>query len=467
MENKRYNPYSQIPKVDEVLTMDAITSLEAPYKVVVEAVRDELESVRENIRLASDDERKDMVIDKHRIVEGILSRIRHDMAPRLRRVVNGTGVVVHTNLGRSLLHPSVMQQLNDISCGYSNLEFKIMEGTRGSRYDHVEELLCRLTGAEAAMVVNNNAAAVLLVLSTLAKGKEVVVSRGQLVEIGGAFRVPDVMRQSGCELVEVGTTNKTHLRDYEMACGDDTALILKVHTSNYRILGFTKEVPSAELSTFAKSRGIPFVEDIGSGSLVDLTPFGLTKEPTVRESIESGIDVVTFSGDKMLGGPQAGIIVGRKTYIDQMKKNQLTRALRVDKMTFAALEGTLRMYLDENQAVKEIPTLRMLTMSYEEIKQDAQVLSEMIREEFSDLSVRLLDGYSEVGGGSLPLEQLHTCLIGIRHQSISTARIATRMRGADMPVVVRISDEEILIDCRTIQKGENSFVLDAIGYAVK
>ena len=298
--------------------------------------------------------------------------------PRLRRVINATGVVIHTNLGRSPLHPSALQHLIDVSRAYSNLEYDLDRGERGSRYDHVEEILCRLSGAESAMVVNNNAGAVLLVLNTLAEGREVVVSRGELVEIGGAFRIPDVMKRSDALLREVGTTNRTHLDDYQEAIGPQTALLLKVHTSNFRVLGFTSDVALPELIQLGKQHHLPVMEDLGSGCLIDLTRYGLLKEPTVQEVMKTGVDVVTFSGDKLLGGPQAGIILGKKEVLDLVKANPLTRALRIDKLTLAALESTLLLYLDEKKAMEEIPTLQMLTVRPGSIETEGEAITEAI-----------------------------------------------------------------------------------------
>jgi L-seryl-tRNA(Ser) seleniumtransferase len=379
----------------------------------------------------------------------------------LRRVINGTGIVVHTNLGRSSLAPDVQKDLIEVAMNYSTLEFDLDNGKRGSRYDHVEAIICELTGAEAAMVVNNNAAAVMLVLNTLAKDKEVIVSRGQLVEIGGSFRIPEVMKLSGARLVEVGATNKTHLRDYESHISEETALLLKVHTSNFKVLGFTKEVSAVELSELAHQYKIPVYDDLGSGMLIDLSAYGFKKEPTVQESISAGIDVVTFSGDKMLGGPQAGIIVGKKVYIEKMKKNQLTRALRVDKMTLAALEGTLMLYRDESKALKNIPTLHMLTTSYEAIAEKGSLFVAKLGIQ-NHLDIKLEDDYSQVGGGSMPLEKLRSRVMIIKHDHLSAQAMIEYFRNYQIPIIGRIKDERVLFDFRTLAEGELEIIHQAL-----
>lgn len=457
-----------IPKIDELLIAPEIAlRLETvPRDLVIAIIREVVQEVRSLIlSLEDQDLEKEKGLDQAGIISKIAEQIDHEAGYSLKRVINTTGVVLHTNLGRSLLPKGMMAHISDVASGYSTLEFDIENGKRGSRYSHVEQLLCRITGAEAALVVNNNAAAVLLALNTVAKDKEVVVSRGQLVEIGGAFRVPEVMKQSGATLVEVGTTNKTHLRDYEAALSDNTGAVLKVHTSNYRILGFTEEVASEDLCQLCHSKDILVMEDIGSGSLIDLSKYGLTKEPTVMEALEAGMDVVMFSGDKMLGGPQGGILVGKKVWIDKMKKNQLTRALRVDKLTLSALEATLKFYLDEALAIKEIPTLRMLTMTKEMVNLEAEKLEAMINENETlrqGLKVNLLDGYSEVGGGSMPIEKLATTLVSIKPNHISINTTAERLRKLPVPVIVRVEADQIMIDPRTVQAGEFEEIVAAL-----
>jgi L-seryl-tRNA(Ser) seleniumtransferase len=386
----------------------------------------------------------------------------------LKGVVNATGTILHTNLGRAVLSQEALNAIIGVASGYSNLEFNLEKGERGSRYSHVESLLCRITGAEAAMVVNNNAAAVMLVLSTLAKDKEAIVSRGQLVEIGGSFRVPDVMEESGAHLHEVGTTNRTHLYDYENAINENTGVILRVHQSNYRIMGFTEEPDIVDLVELGRQNDIPVIEDIGSGVFVDLSRFGLSPEPTVQASIEKGMDVVTFSGDKMLGGPQAGIIVGKKQFIDAMKKNQLTRALRIDKLTLSALEATLKLYLDEERALKEIPGLRMLTIKPEELKKDATRLLRALRRRLGDRAqLEVEKSFSQVGGGSMPTEQLETYVVTLTSPMYTLDTIEERLRHGDVPVVARINKDKLILDVRTLLPKDYKQVEDALDKALQ
>ena len=377
------------------------------------------------------------------------------MGFNLKHVINATGVVVHTNLGRSLLPESVARHVAEITSRYSNLEFDLEKGARGSRYTCVEDILCEISGAEAAMVVNNNAGAVFLSLETLARGKEVVVSRGELVEIGGSFRIPDVMARSGARLVEVGTTNRTHLADYEGAIRDDTALLLKVHTSNYAIVGFTSSVPLKDMVALGAKYHLPVMKDLGSGNFVDFSKYGLIKEPTVQETVAAGADVITFSGDKMLGGPQAGIIVGKEDAVDRIKKNPINRALRIDKMTLAALEATLHLYRDEAEAVSAIPTLCMLTMPAKVIAAKARRLRDRLKRLGNNrLKVLLINSSSRVGGGSLPLQELPTKCVGIKIDGLSANRIERMMRQATPPVIGRIEDELVVMDMRTVQDEE-------------
>lgn len=382
----------------------------------------------------------------------------------LKRVVNATGVVIHTNLGRSLLPEDVLDNVKEISVNYSNLEFDIDSGKRGSRYCHIEDIVTKITGAESALIVNNNAAAVLLVLSTMAKEKEVIVSRGELIEIGGSFRIPDVMEQSGARLVDVGTTNKTHLSDYEAAISEDTAALLKVHTSNYRIMGFTSSVDSEELYLLKQKYNLPLIEDLGSGVLIDLDKYGMEHEPTVQESLNKGVDIVTFSGDKLLGGPQVGIIVGKKEYIEEMKKNPLTRAFRVDKLVISALETILSYYLDEKKAVEKIPTLRMLTITLNELDEKAGNLKRLMEklDEIKDLNIEVEESESEVGGGSLPLVKLPTKVISIASTIFSTQKMEVFLRTSKIPIITRIYKDKLYFDLRTIKEDEYSIVLDGL-----
>ncbi|GGA35672.1 L-seryl-tRNA(Sec) selenium transferase [Kroppenstedtia guangzhouensis] len=388
--------------------------------------------------------------------------------PRLRPVLNGSGVVLHTNLGRAVLSEAATEAIRQVARSASNLEFRLEEGGRGSRYDHVEELLCRLTGAEAAMVVNNNAAAVFHVLQALAKGKEVIVSRGQLVEIGGSFRVSEIMRESGGRLVEVGTTNKTRIQDYEQALTDETGMLMKVHTSNFRIIGFTEEASRQQLATLAWKWSIPFFEDLGSGILYDLKAHGIGDEPTVRECLEEGTDLLSFSGDKLLGGPQAGIIVGKKVWIDRLKKNQLTRSLRVDKFTLAALEATLRHYLNPEEAAQKIPTLRQILKEEGELKSAAEQLAGMIRETTGDvLRIETVPARSEVGGGSLPGVELPTHCVAITPQKMSLTQLEYRLRQAPVPVVGRVFQNRLFLDPRTLEVNDFPQVAASFRYALQ
>lgn len=459
---------SRIPSVDELLKENEIEKLLLlhPRTVVVDGIRQYLSQYRKFI-LSLEENESNSVINDELLIKGIVDKVSEMMRNRLIRVVNATGIILHTNLGRSPLSSRLKDSLWDIASGYSNLEMDLDSGERGSRYSHVEDIICKLTGAESAMVVNNNAAAVMLVLSTLARDREVVVSRGQLVEIGGSFRIPDVMEQSGAILVEVGTTNKTHLSDYERAVNENTAALMKVHTSNYRILGFTSEVESKELVKLGEKLGLPVIEDLGSGMLIDLTQYGLPYEPTVKHAVNAGMDVITFSGDKMLGGPQAGIIVGKKQYIDSMKKNPLTRAVRIDKLTLAALEGTLRLYTDSDMAMKEIPVLRMLTYSGEELNKKAKRLTNRLKRSLlsSVCSIGLEDDFSEVGGGSLPIYEMPTKVVTVDTGEVSLNDLEKKLREYRIPVVTRISRNRLILDVRTIKEEEFEIIEAALKWA--
>jgi L-seryl-tRNA(Ser) seleniumtransferase len=396
------------------------------------------------------------------VLEKVKDSVQRAMTPNLIRVVNATGVVVHTNLGRSLLATDTLKNLAVIACMYSNLEFDLKTGIRGSRYSCVEDILCEISGAEAAMVVNNNAGAVLLCLETIAKGRKVIVSRGELVEIGGSFRIPDVMERSGGILMEVGTTNRTHLHDYQNAIDDDTALLLKVHKSNYSIVGFSAEVSLKELVELGKMHHLPVMEDLGSGTFIDFSEYGLLKEPTVQESVATQADVITFSGDKLLGGPQAGIIVGKSQIIEKIKKNPITRALRIDKLTLAALESTLRLYRTPQVAVESIPTLRMLTLPVEAIEKKAQQLALMLGKTDNPLiDIQLLDRSSKAGGGALPLLELPSKCVGVKIKGISANAIERSMRNNMPPIIGRIEEDFFIMDLRTIQEDEFFYIKSA------
>lgn len=442
-----------IPKVDSVLDHPAVKELfkTVPELMVKDAVRREIDHTRSMVlggKIADD---FDLSLDS--VAGAAAVRVMEMDRPRLRRVINATGVVIHTNLGRSPLPEEAVRQIGMAARGYSNLEYDIDAGVRGSRDDLVEELLCRLTGAQAATVVNNNAAAVMLLLRTMALGKEAVVSRGELVEIGGSFRIPDVMEASGARLTEVGTTNRTRISDYRKAITADTGLLLKVHTSNYRILGFAEEVSIEELAALGKEHGLPVAVDLGSGCFVDLRDLGLKhSEPTVKEILAQGAEVVTFSGDKLLGGPQAGIIVGAREHLQAIKKNPMKRALRVGKLTLSALESVLKAYLDPATAAEKIPTLRMIAASKEALASRVRRFGRKL----SDLQVEVttIPSVSRVGGGSLPLEELPTMLLGLQPQGMSANDLEERLRLQDPPVVARIVDDKLCLDLRTVASRE-------------
>jgi L-seryl-tRNA(Ser) seleniumtransferase len=457
---------SHIPNVDRILAEPEMVQLENLYPrgIILEAVRRGLDHLRQRIMTAQGPADLDeSIFSFENLLPHFMEEIQNQINPKLKRVINATGVVIHTNLGRSLLHEGAIEHISQVSRHYSNLEFDLKGGKRGSRYSHVEEILCRLTGAEAALVVNNNAAAILLVLNTLADGKEVIVSRGQLVEIGGAFRIPDVMKRSGAILKEVGTTNRSHLSDYEGAIDEDTALILKVHTSNFRIVGFTSDVALEELAELAHSHHVPIMEDLGSGCLIDLSKYGLDREPTVQEAIKGGADIVTFSGDKLMGGPQAGIILGREEYVQRIKVNPLNRAVRIDKLTLAGLESTLFVYLDEEKAVREIPTLRMLTYSHDELRKRAQRLSRKIRATIPrGVEIGVRNDVSQVGGGAYPVQILPTYVVTLRPDHGSVHQLEKRLREGTPPIIARVSREEVLLDIRTVGDDEGNFIVDGI-----
>lgn len=460
----KQNLLKKLPGVDRMLALmvENKDMENVPRSVITESIRQTIDHLRtavlNNQPGISQDDFEDPAMSQR-----IMEEIKRRMSPRLRRTINATGVVIHTNLGRSLLADDAMANVQLISGRYSNLEFNLETGKRGLRYSAVEELLCGLCGSEAAMVVNNNAAAVLLCLDTMARGREVIVSRGELVEIGGSFRIPEVMEKSGCTLKEVGTTNRTHSRDYDNAVNSETGLLLKVHTSNYSIVGFTASVSLTDMVALGKKHGIPVMEDLGSGTLVDFSKYGLAKEPTVQESVAAGCDIVSFSGDKLLGGPQAGIIVGKKDWIERIRKNPLTRALRIDKMTLSALESTLRIYRDEQAAVRDIPTLRMITMTKEQTAVLARVLSEKIGEiGDSRIEACFLDLFSKAGGGSLPLLELPSTCLGLKIQGLSANALEQKLRGGTPHVIVRIENDTVILDPRTIQSDEPELICECV-----
>ncbi len=438
----------------ETAGLCAVLVARAPRPLLREAVEDFLDTQREAIR-------QGLVRDKNALaLETLLPHIaRHASslaAPRLRRVINATGVIIHTNLGRSLLADEAVAAVAEAARNYSNLEFDLASGERGSRQSHVEDLICRLTGAEAAIAVNNNAAAVLLVLDTLCKGREVIVSRGELVEIGGSFRIPADIEKSGCGLREVGSTNRTHLADYAEAITEQTAALMKVHTSNYRIIGFTKDVSRQELTALAKKTGLPFIEDLGSGMLLNMAALGvpsLAEEPPVRQVLADGADVVTFSGDKVLGGPQSGIIAGKAEYIARMRQNQLLRAVRIDKLTLAALEATFRLYTDPNLAKERVPTLRMICLDKDALRQKAQELATLLPRG-SDLAVSVRESNSRVGGGAFPEADLPTFVVCVAPRSITPDALQRALLRVDPPLLARVEQDCLCFDPRTLRDQE-------------
>ena len=435
---------------------------EVPPALITRVARETVAELRGEI-LAGRVSDPDATLALEAVAERVRSAIALALRPRLRRTINAAGVVVHTNLGRSLLAEAAVERLLEVARRYSNLEYDLERGRRGSRYTTVHDLLCEITGAEAAMVVNNNAAAVLLCLETLAAGRPVVVSRGELVEIGGAFRIPDVMAKSGAILKEVGTTNRTHRRDYVQAITDETALLLKVHTSNYAVVGFTAEVSLAEMVAIGKEHGVPVMNDLGSGNFIDLTAYGYPSEPTVQATVATGVDLVTFSGDKLLGGPQAGIILGRTEYIERIRRNPINRALRIDKLTLAALEGTLRLYRDPRTAVDRIPTLKMLTEPLASIARRAELLAQAIAAlEAADLEVVVRPGASKSGGGALPLLDLPSRLVGLRLKGLSAESLERLMRTHEPAIIGRIENDLFLMDLRTVAEDEIPIIVAAL-----
>ena len=449
--------FKMLPSVDEVLSQKEIEELieKYPRSIVLESIREVIDINRKTIvAIKTEEEAEKFSLTMEKVIEETEKKARDNYALSLKKVINGTGTVLHTNLGRSLISEKIKDEIWTAASRYSNLEYDLEKGERGSRYVHLTDMIKRLTGAEDVLVVNNNAAAVMLVLSTMAKGGEAIVSRGELVEVGGSFRIPSVMALSGADLVEIGATNKTHLKDYEEAITENTRALMKVHTSNYRIMGFTESISVAELVELGKKYDLPVIEDLGSGVFIDLSKYGLEYEPTVLDSIHRGADIVTFSGDKMLGGAQAGIIVGKKKYISAMKKNQLTRALRVDKLTICALEATLRMYLDEEEAVKNIPTLNMITMPMEELERKANLLYAEIEKLNLDADVHIEECLSQVGGGSMPLETMKSRGISITPNNMNVSTLERKLRLSDSHIIARVYDNKYVLDVRTIFEDE-------------
>jgi len=444
----------KLPSVDRLLGHPAVSGWERVYgrDLLVEAIREVLDGTRRNILEGVACPGQD---DLLACVERHLGRV---IDPTLRPVINATGVIIHTNLGRAPLSEDVIQAMARVGRGYSNLEFDLEAGRRGSRYYHAEDLLCRLTGAEAALLVNNNAGAVMLTLSTLAQGREVVISRGQLVEIGGGFRIPDVMAQSGARLVEVGTTNRTYARDYETAIGEGTAAFMRAHSSNFRVMGFTHQPSLDDLVALAHERDLLMLDDLGSGTLIDTAAYGLSHEPTIQDGVRAGVDIVTFSGDKLLGGPQAGIIVGRADLVEKLRRAPLTRALRVDKTTIAGIQTNLLHYV-KGEALTRIPIWRMISATADEIGSRAQSLLNALGAKGA--SCALKPGRSMIGGGSLPEESVPTMLIVLPESKADS--LARRLRLGETPIVGRIDDDRVVLDLRTVLARQEAALAQRLG----
>ncbi len=469
INKKQQTLLRMLPGIDHIIELAKSEPFfdNIPKSVLARSARYVVENLRTTI-LDDSPDITDKNLSDSLILENVKNSVQDAMKLKLRRTINATGVVVHTNLGRSLLADDAVENLLTIASRYSNLEFDLSKGTRGSRYSNVEDILCEISGAEAAMVVNNNAGAVFLCLETISRDKKVIVSRGELVEIGGSFRIPDVMAKSGGILKEVGTTNRTHLKDYESAIENDTGLLLKVHKSNYSIVGFTAEVSLEDLVALGARYQIPVMEDLGSGTFVDFSKYGLLKEPTVQESVAAGADVITFSGDKLLGGPQAGIIVGKKDLLDDIKKNPITRALRIDKLTLAALESTLRYYRNIDTGMDSIPTLRMLSLPFGHIETKAKELGKML-ENIGDtrMSIKLINLSSRAGGGALPLLNLPSKGVGVEIQGISANSIEEYLRNNELPIIGRIEDDIFILDLRTVQDDELLTIKNAFNNMLK
>ncbi len=454
-----------LPKIDEVMLSLEKRDVFArtPRNIVRSVCRSVVEELRQEI-LRTNKEAKDIRLPKAgQVADKVTEMIERLHQYHLRKVVNATGVILHTNLGRAPLCTDALQRLVEIAGGYSNLEYDLKKGERGLRYDHVQKILCELSGAEDTLVVNNNAAAVLLSLNTLAEGREVIVSRGELVEIGGEFRIPEIMEKSGTRLREVGTTNRTRIMDYKRVIGPETGLILKVHTSNFEIVGFTEDTDLTSLVALGKNHGIPVMYDLGSGCIIELDRYGLEREPTVVDVLKTGVDVITFSGDKLLGGPQAGIILGKNDILQKIKKNPLNRALRIDKLTLAALEATMMQYLQPERAVSSLRVLKALTEPLTDVNKRAKKLLSLLRKEHLEgLLLSLKKGFSMSGGGSLPTQEIATMLLSVVSKHMSPSSLEECLRYFDTPIIARIAEDEVLFDLRTIEEEEFTYIRDGL-----
>jgi len=458
----------QLPAVDRLLREASLEEvlLTLPRRVVLPAVQDVIEQCRREIIDTKEDPSQLQGVDltPAHLADRAAALAKKRASTSLKPLINATGIVIHTNLGRVPLAREAVDALTGVAANYNNLELSLASGRRGSRQEHLENLICELCGAEAALVVNNNAAAIFLVLRALTEKHEVLVSRGQLVEIGGSFRIPEIMAASGALMVEVGTTNKTYLRDYERALTEKSAAFLKVHTSNYHLVGFTAEVETAELADLAHRHNLLMFEDLGSGALIDLKKFGLPTEPLVQDSIAAGADLVTFSGDKMLGGPQAGIIVGRKDLVSALRGNQLARIVRVDKFTIAALEATLRLYLEEDQGAEKIPVWQMLAISEDLLKERAEKIAGQLSAALVDAEVSVQRGKSKVGGGALPAAELPTWLVAVKPENagLTAAGLVDRMRDSEPPLILRLQHETLLFDLRTVREDQEQILVETV-----
>jgi L-seryl-tRNA(Ser) seleniumtransferase len=455
---------SEIPQVDEILKSPhgAMWLAAYPKKTVLKSIRDVLQQKRKDILNGKTPE-----LSRDALLPFIETAIEANSSCRLKPLINATGIIVHTNLGRAVLSAKAIKNMNCVACSYSNLEYELAQGKRGQRYSHLKDIIKELTGAEDAIAVNNNAAAVLVCLNTFAKDREVVVSRGELVEIGGSFRIPEVMKASGAILREVGATNKTHVSDYENVLCGNTALLLKVHRSNYQVTGFTEEVSMEMLAKLGREYKIPVMADLGSGCMIDLGKYGIHGEPTVQSIVKAGVDIITFSGDKLLGGPQAGIILGREKMIQKIQKNPLLRAVRIDKLSLASIEATLMQYLDEEKAVKDIPTLRMLTQPIEIIRKRAQrIYTSLKKDTGGRAEMEIIKDKSQAGGGSLPGADFPTFAVSIKPSGISVNELEKRLRLGNPPVIARIKENALLLDARTVGDAEIKDLVNCVKTAI-
>lgn len=444
-----------LPGVDRVLLVaQSLPQSDFPFSLLTTEIKQQIAVLRASLLSG----KTTVVPDAEVIAQAALACLHQVQRPSLKRVINASGILLHTNLGRAPLATEALEQIQQVAAGYSNLEIDLRSGRRGSRHSHVEELLCRLSGAEAAMVVNNNAGAVLLALTALAKGREAIVSRGELVEIGGSFRIPEVMETGGVILREIGSSNRTHLRDYQQAINSQTALLLKVHTSNYRIVGFTSSVSSAELVPIAKEHGLPLLEDLGSGLLRPLPGVDLPKEPTIAEAVASGVDLLTCSGDKLLGGPQAGLIFGKPELMDKLRKHPLARALRIDKLSLAAIEATLRLYLQGNEL--KIPLLAFFATSSQTLIKRTRALQKQLEQ--PELKIEMIEEAAMVGGGAMPEARLRGPVLALQPENSTLDQLAEALRHAELPVIARIHDDRLLLNLRTVNPEDDQVIAKTI-----